>query len=424
MLQTFLRAFAVVLSAALVLTGLATVTSALLVWSSQTWVYLLCGVGLAFCSALFWMALVDTSLARTARLLERQDRRLHDRLSTALEIQASGMATSPLRRALVEDATRMAGTIAPRHGISLGLSPWVQRYLLGGSVLLLACVFLSGQLTGPTTTTQTPESGQQDLVETAGSDLLADLRQVADAFGDTAELEGDQYLQAISQQLSDLAEQLAISDVATETLSAELERLLQHTRTAVELRDYGTRPQGPELQDMLESLAQATKNGVSEDLVETGGEPDGDRPGADGEQQVGPSYLEHAMDSQAVADLNSQALAEAASTAVDANDATVQGTEGAASLQGADLEGLFGSEEAARMNAEQLASLDVPEETNPAGRRVRMELTPEPALTEVRMTPLGVMAWDQQPEILAERDTLAVQLRPVTAQFHTPEQTE
>lgn len=467
-LRTFIHGFALALSVSLTLTGLILVVNHLADWELEPLAVLLTALAAALAAALIHTLVRDTSLQRTARVLEAQDPTLHARLSTALELKRSGRSASPILRAQVSDATQHAQDLKPGEYIRLGLSKRLRTGLLASSAVLAAGTLLSGPLAlQPTVVTTAPAVTDGALAQDEQAALASNIQQLADMFSETAETGEDSYLQAISRQLQDLGERLETSELTREQVSSELERLLQHTQTALELQgDNLPEMNLAELPELLEAalrdvnrqpLAELQPEGDLADILEPdtleGGsaEAGGDQAQAGGES-AGPSledmlqageqletgdgssqsaasqqarssgsYFDNALDERAIAELNARAMDAAAQAAGEAIGASPESKEGASSMAGQGTDELFGSDDAARLNAERLEQMAVPEETDPEGRHVRIEVTPETEFTEVRMTPLGEMTWNRQLEAEVVREALSTDQRDVTARFHTPE---
>ncbi len=470
-LRTFLLSLAACLGSALLAAGAVLLLGAWFDWNVAPLAALLAGTFGAVLAAGLITVLRGPSLERTARLLEAGDSQLHSRLSTALELLRTGQTETPVRSAQLRDARDHAARLIPAERIHLHLPAPFRNVLLAGTALLAAGVLLSEPLAvrRPVPAT-TVTASQETFTDDEQAALSTNLQQLADLFAETDEAGDDPYLQAISRQLQDLGERMEASELSREQVSAELERLLQHTRTALELQD-GERQQ-PELAQLPELLEAALRDVNQEQLAqdqaagelpENAGNPapeglplpgseqaqaEAGQPeppsleemlqageqletGEGGSQAAGSdqprshgSYYDHAIDERTIAELNARAMDAASQAAGEAIGASPESQEGASSMAGEGTDDLFGSDAAAQLNAERLEQMNIPEETDPGGRHVRIEVTPEAELTEVRMTPLGQISWDRQQETEVEREALVTEQRLVTARYHTPEQAE
>lgn len=469
-LRVFINSLVLCLGLALAAVGLLLIAATWTQWQLPASTTLLTVAAAAVITALLVTLIRSPSASRTARILEAADPELHTRFSTALELSQTDSGNSPLRQALLNDATEQAVRLIPTERVPLKIPRARTAWLAGGIAVMVAGMFFSAPLTdfarSPASVTQTDSAGFTDDEQET---LASNLQQLADIFAEREASQSDQYMQAISRQLQDLGERLSQETMDRDQLAAELERLLQHTQSALELQDSTQARR--EIEDLSELLQAALReaDGSAESLLadESGVQPDdgalpdaaqGEQSGEAGvrEAQLQPpsledlleagsqdsgnqqsqetgssqasssgSYYDQAIDERTIAELNQRALEQSLTQAAgEAIGASTESEAGASSLAGEGSDDLFGSEDAARLNAERLEQMAVPEETDPEGRRVRVEMTPEAELTEVRMTPLGQTVWNRSTESAVERETITTSQRLVTARYHTPEQAE
>lgn len=470
-MRTFTRSLAGSLTVALSAVGVLLGLAAWQDWNLIPLTTLLIAVGAAIVLALLITLFTDSSLERTARLLEASDPELHARFSTALEVAQTGETATPVRQALLKDAEQHADSLRPAERVSLRLQRGLSTGLLGGLTLLAAGVLLTEPLNNlPRTVPQAVQTRSNALADDEQEALASNLQQLADLFADRDADGTDAYLQAISRQLQELGERMVSEDMNRDEVAGQLERLLQHTQSAIELQESPERRSDLEdLPDLLQAALRDVEgtdqttiaedaqrdsleneqlaadstadadNGQDaqevaaqppslEELLEVGSQDTGDSQaqGVGNEQpRSSGSYYDHAIDERTIAELNQRALEQSLTQAAgEAIGASSESEAGASSLAGEGSDDLFGSEEAANLNAERLEQMAVPEETDPEGRRVRVEVTPEAELTEVRITPLGQMTWSRTTESAVEREAITTSQRLVTARYHTPEQTE
>lgn len=388
-----------------------------------------------------------------SRFLEARDPALHEKLSTALELEKRGETRGLIREAQLRDAARTALQLDPRERIPLAPPRGPLAWLGTACLVLAAGVFLqpagapgAEPLLADMAPAQTEMGGDEQ------ARFAAQLQDLAELFGAAEAEEEDPYLKAITRELEQLSQRVADENLTREETAAELERLLQHTRTALEVRE--TPEQLQDLPDFLEAALQELLE-PAEALAEASGEeageaaadaeaaapgegagpslPDLADPDADnseaatasaaGDAGDSGSYYEMTLDDETIAELAARAL-EQAEGAPDGEiiGASDESGAGDSQLAGEGTQDLFGEDGAGRLAVEEIEQLDVPQETNPDGRRVRVEVAPEAELTEVRMTPLGQMTWNRSSETVTEREYLSTGSRSLVARFHLPEQ--
>lgn len=468
-LRTFLRTLALALACTMPLAGVLLALAAWVDWGIQAGPIVLSMLALALAVAGTGLLFSDTSLKRTARLLEADNPLLHARLSTALELRGTEQAESAVVRAQLRDAISHADSLVPSQRIRLQLPATLRNSLLAGTFVLAAGALLNQSLFSLPRHALVQSGTQHDrFTDDEQARLSSGLQQLAEIFSQVGEADSDPYLEAISRQLQELGQRMEDPRVSREQVSSELERLLQHTRTALELQNPERSATGMEqLPELLEAALRDVNQGqFAQELIDDQSSEVADLPlpegmlnaagdqfeleasqpptlqemlqageqldtGEGGSQAASPnqarssgSYYDAAIDERTIAELNARAMDAASQAAGQAIGASPESQAGASSMAGEGTDELFGAQEAARLNAELLEQMAVPEETDPDGRHVRIEVTPEAELTEVRMTPLGQMSWSRQPENQVEREPILTEQRLITARFHTPGQDE
>lgn len=474
--RVFLRWFASGVTVGLILGALASLAAALLGSPLVTLPLLGSLLLAALLTALLATLLRTPGLSGMARLLERRDRDLRERLSTALEVSALRTAhaaedVGPVASALVVDATERSSHL-DAAGAAATQRPRPSTWLaLAGSCVLFTAATVAAPVLGetfrPVNALTGPTLGTDEQAELAGG-----LRRVAELFEERAEQEQDAYLRAIGRQLQELSAELETSaDIDLDELTSQLERLLEHTRAAT--RDDAT-GDGGELADLLEAalreldsrqetplagavpeepmpgeaLSEAPQPPDGSELppfsttfseADSSAEPSlfdllgGDAPEDDGHGDAetgrnqsgarGDSYFSVASpDAQMIAELNERARAaqEAMGEMV---GASADASEGPSSVGGQGSEDLFG-DEADRFGIGSVEQLEIPEEFDPDGRHVRIEVTPEASETTVLATPLGDVAWTPAAEASVSREPLTALQRATVSRFHTPDQSQ
>lgn len=406
------------------------------------------------------LAAILTALARTgpaeaSRFIEARDPALHAKLSTALELGDKTGTPGPVRQAQLLDAAREASRLDPKQRIPLGVPPRLLAWF-GSAAALLTVMLVLQPGAGPAASSAGPGHVLPDerLTEDEQAAVAANLQELATLFNELDEEEENPYLRAIARQLEELSERVATDGATRDETAAELERLLQHTRT---VRDIQETPEQKDrlaelpdfletaLQDLLEPpemLADAGTETPEASADSPGSEPgDGaeaslqDAPVSDdddgnaatataaGEQGESGSYYEVTLDADTIAELAERAMEQAESAPEGAIiGASDESGAGDSQLAGEGTQDLFGEEHADQLAAGEIEQLEVPEETNPDGRRVRVEVAPEAELTETRMTPLGRMTWNRGSGTALQRQQVTTARRSLTARFHTPEQ--
>ena len=470
LLQTFLRRLGLALACSLTAGALLLLTAPFTGFNVAPLTVLMVAITAALIAAVIATALNDNSHLQAARLLERDDPTLHAQLSTALELMMRGNNTSELRQVQLQAATELAGQLNAVKRVPLRLPRPVTTFLVGGATVMVTALLVYRPFETPVTPTHTAvDQPSATLSQDEQTNLSAGLQQIAELFSPQDDSPADPYLEAIGRQLQELGTRLSSEQLSREQLSEELERLLQHTQTALELRteQAADSPQadltglleaalreiqqpeepvlaeapaesgsqvaesdGAELLDGMnesqEASAEQTPPSLQDLLAEDQEEPAaGQSQGSAQQAQRTGSYFDYAIDERTMAELNARAMEQALSEAAgEAIGASSQSQEGASSLAGDGTDELFGSETAEQLNAERIEQLSVNEETDPEGRHVRIEVNPEAEFTEVFVTPLGDTAWSRSNESAVLREALMTDQRTVTARYHTPEQSQ
>src|SRR5690625_3175894 len=470
LLQTFLRRLGLALACSLTAGALLLLTAPFTGLNVAPLTVLMVATAAALIAAVIATALNDNSHLQAALLLEREDPTLHAQLSTALELMMRGNNTSELRQVQLQAATELAGQLNAVKRVPLRLPRPVTTFLVGGATVMAAALLVYRPFETPVTPTNTAvDQPSATLSQDEQTNLSAGLQQIAELFSPQDDGPADPYLEAIGRQLQELGTRLSSEQLSREQLSEELERLLHHTNTALELRteQAADSPQadltglleaalreiqqpeepvlaeapaesgsqvaesdGAELLDGMnesqEASAEQTPPSLQDLLAEDQEEPAaGQSQGSAQQAQRTGSYFDYAIDERTMAELNARAMEQALSEAAgEAIGASSQSQEGASSLAGDGTDELFGSETAEQLNAERIEQLSVNEETDPEGRHVRIEVNPEAEFTEVFVTPLGDTAWSRSNESAVLREALMTDQRTVTARYHTPEQSQ
>jgi hypothetical protein len=379
-----------------------------------------------------------------------------------------------LHNALVEDADSVAAKLQPQQLIPLHIPRQLLALLGAGGILLLSAVFLSGPLADRQAAAQSEavqqpaeqnEAAAPEFTAEERTALAGSLQQVAEAFAQQADETQDPYLQAISRELQEVSRQLEGQNLSRSELSSQLERLLEHTQSALqtdrpEAADSMPASASSSLLELLEAalrevssdatafaraegsedghdeagagtadhadaaaMAAAEAQPLSLDELLSGQRADyegaadsaeaGGKPGGDG-------YTSNAdLDADAMRELDERAQA-AQQAAGEAIGASADSTKGASMLAGEGTQELFGDEESAA-HAGELEQVMLPDETDPEGRHTRIEAAPDVTATEVFETSLGEVSWVRTREPAVNREPITSVLRSITARYHSPE---
>jgi hypothetical protein len=159
---------------------------------------------------------------------------LRERLSTALEVAATrspNVADDPIRMALLTDAEKNAGSIDTWTLVSLRLprAAWSVPVLLAAAVLLQAVPPDAWRRATPDASA---ERSDASLSRRQAEDTAANLRHIAELLDRDAAQRSDPYLRTIARTLERLSADLAGAPVDRSRLAGELSQLLAHTRQA------------------------------------------------------------------------------------------------------------------------------------------------------------------------------------------------
>ncbi len=220
----------------------------------------------------------DAALARAA------DRTfgLKECLSTALEVVPDGQAGAPdpVRSALRMQAERHAGAIDPRRLIAVALprAAWAVPVLVGAAIFL--------QIVPPDAFGSVPPPAERpDADRPAGGlneqqriDAATNLQRIAERIGKDADERSDPYLRTISRALDRLGSKVRQASDDRRILAAELEQLLAHAQRAYGRgsaeSDGALAGRPPDPADMLKSVLNAL---ASNQPAETAAKPPPDR---------------------------------------------------------------------------------------------------------------------------------------------------
>jgi hypothetical protein len=218
------------------------------------------GLALTVLAAVF-RAPSDAALARAAdRTFE-----LKECLSTALEV-APGVrpaAADPVRGALLAQAERHAGTIDPRSLIAVRLprAAWALPVLIGAAVFFqIVPPGARGSATPPGSSSDA-ERSRGNLTEQQRADAASNLQRIAERIGKDADQRSDPYLRTIARTLDRLSSRVQQAGEDRQILAAEIEQLLAHAERAYgrgSAEGEGQRLGGPrDPTDMLKSVLDA-----------------------------------------------------------------------------------------------------------------------------------------------------------------------
>jgi hypothetical protein len=424
---------------------------------------------LAFCVAALVCALAlaailaflfTPDLATLARAADRAFA-LQERLSTALEVEARlrpDAALDPVRAALLADAERHAAAIDPRRIVSLRWprAGWTIPALIAAAVLL--------QLVPPEAAGLAALRGSRAAVERDGAGLTgqegaaaaANLRRIAELLSADADERSDQYLRSIARTLERLSSEVERTKIDRQVLASELERLVAHTRQAYGQGANASNPVAPrdvarQLQAALDDIAGDRKvatinppapddetapdkaGAAAQDRTRRSAQPLERRAaGGQAPPETAPQDRRAAGRDDALKDLDDydivdpriekeRAFAEqqrraraASQSAGAAHDAGLgEGDRAGDGTRPLGNGGLTAANELAP-GAEML----LPDQAAGSGRRIRLELAPEAALSGVAPPPAGNNGeWHRRQEQATERAALAPEGRKVVGRY-------
>jgi hypothetical protein len=220
----------------------------------------------------------DAALARAA------DRTfgLKECLSTALEVvpDSQAGAPDPVRNALRAQAERHAGAIDPRRLIAVGMprAAWAVPVLVGAAIFLQIVppnAFGSAQ---PAALHSDADRSAGNLNEQQRADAAANLQRIAERIGKDADERSDSYLRTISRALDRLGSKVRQASEDRQILAAEVEQLLAHAQRAYGRgsaeSDGALAGRPPDPADMLKSVLDAI---AGNQPAETAAKPPPDR---------------------------------------------------------------------------------------------------------------------------------------------------
>jgi hypothetical protein len=241
---------------------------------------------LAFSGTVFGCALVlATALAflltpDIATLARATDRALalQERLSTALEVDASlqpHAALGPVRAALLADAERHAATIDPRQIIRLDLprAIWAVPALIAAAVLLqLVSPDALAVSRGPIAGVKRDDAG---FTGQQSAEAAANLRRIAELLDKDAEERSDPYLRTIARTLERLSSDAVRPGIDRRVLTSALNQLLGHARQAYGQTSNADRGATP--RDVVQQLQAALDDiaGIQQTRAAAPREPEG-----------------------------------------------------------------------------------------------------------------------------------------------------
>lgn len=167
-------------------------------------------------------------LATLARRADRQFA-LHERLSTALEVEATlaaGRSPGAMADALLADAERHAAVLDARQWFRL--SP--PRAAWAAPVLAVVAAVLS--FAEPGALGRLAPVAATGVRAPAAHETAENLHRIAEIMAEDADARSDPYLRTIARTLDRLSADVERDAVSRPALAAALDRLLQHTRQA------------------------------------------------------------------------------------------------------------------------------------------------------------------------------------------------
>jgi hypothetical protein len=189
---------------------------------------------------------------------------LRERLSTALEVDTNARPDAPLdpvRSALLTDVERRAADIDPRTVIGLGVPRAI--WLVPALALVTALLHL---VPADAFFVHSPAAaGSRDdrtLDREAAENAAANLRRIADLLGQDAEERADPYLRTISHEIERLGTEVEHASLDRRQLASALDRLLAHSRQAY--AQSGNQGRGEAPRSVIDLLTAAR-----DDVVQT-----------------------------------------------------------------------------------------------------------------------------------------------------------
>jgi hypothetical protein len=412
------------------------------------------------------LAFVLTPDMRTLARAADRTFALQERLSTALEVDASlqpDAVLDPVRAALLTDADRHAATIDQRRMVRLD----VPRAIWAVPVLIAAVALM--QLVSPDALglaashgpSAGAERGDAGLTSQRGAEVAANLRRIAELLGKDAEVQSDPYLRAIARTLERIGSDAERPGIDRRALTSALEQLLGHAHRAYS--QAGNADRGATARDVTQQLQAALddiagnrqaaartprepEGGVDAGKVATADRAQANRPvqpparkspsGRTPSETAAPGGLQASWDDllkdldgydpvdpriekeRAFAEQQRRARA-AAQSAGAANDAGAG--EGDRAGVGTRPLGNGGSGAPAELTPR--VEMVLPDQASNGGRRIRIELPPQVAASDVAPPTAGSSGdWQRVQEQAVERSLLAAEDRKVVGRYfvHPP----
>jgi hypothetical protein len=387
---------------------------------------------------------------------------LRERLSTALEVDAKAPPAAPLgpvRSALLADVEDRAPEVDPRAIVRLGVprAIWLLPTLgLVAALLHLAPVDAFGSR-HPVVHSRENDTLSKEAAENA----IANLRRIADLLNRDAEQQADPYLRTIARALERLKTDVEHASLDRHQLADAIDRLLGHSRQAYAQNGKGDRGElDPKALDLL-AAARDEIAGPSPDRTSAPRQPDnvGATAAAAAEQAApgatplasSPSQARQARPGTTVAPPLSNGASDQAAEQKDGDDygdlesdprtqkerafaeqqrrmrAAVQAV-GAAADAGAgegDRAGNgsrpLGNDVPTRTDLAPGADMLLPDPAGNDGRRIRIELTPQTALSDVTPPAAGGdRNWRHVGEQPVARSTFDAGDRKVVGRYFMP----
>jgi hypothetical protein len=397
-----------------------------------------------------------------ARVIDRK-LALRERLSTALEVDAGTRPDAPLdpvRSALIADVERRAADIDPRAIVWLGVSRaiWLVPALILATALLH---FVPADAFASRSPAVTRSHNNGALSGEAAEKAAANLRRVADLLGRDAEERADPYLRTIAGAIERLGVEVEHASLDRRQLASALDQLLAHSRQAY--AQGGNQDRGEARRNVIDLLAAARDDiaGTTPGHTAALHQPDdaGTAPsGAAAEQAVPdatsagpPRPQRQARPSAATAPFRSDRATDQVDAQKDGDEygdlesdprtqkerafaeqqrrirAATQAV-GAAADAGAgegdragDGTRPLGNGVAAPTDLAPGVDMLLPDQAGNDGRRIRIELTPQAALSDVAPpTAGGDGNWRRAGERPVARPALDAQDRKVVGRYFTP----
>jgi hypothetical protein len=388
---------------------------------------------------------------------------LRERLSTALEVDERAppdVPVDPIRSALLADAERRAPDVDPRAIVRVGVprAIWLLP-ALGFVAAFLHLVPVDGLASRhPGADSRTNNALSKDAAEEA----VANLRRIADLLAQDAQQRADPYLRTIARAVERLSAEVEHANLDRRQLASALDQLLAHSRHAYAQNGNGDRGEADAKAVDLLAAARDSIAGSSLDRSSAPHQPDdADATASAAAEQATPSAT---LSNSSPSRVQRQARPGAAVALPPANgapapaDVQKDGDEygdletdprtqkerafaeeqrriraavqavGAAADAGAgegDRAGNgtrpLGNDVPTRTDLASGADMLLPDQTGKDGRRIRIELTPQTALSDVALPAAGGgSSWRHVGEQPVSRSAFDASDRKVVGRYFTP----